>query len=128
MDQTTHDVRANHWRSIVESCQARPSDQTAKAWLAENNVSAKSYYYWLRKFRREAYNQMHATNPDLPALQEPVRPEGLGIAEIPAENIFAGDGSGPAVTIRTKAVAIEIHSGVSETTMVELVKAVAHAL
>ncbi len=126
MDQTTHDVLAKHWRSIIESCQARPSDQTAKAWLAENNVSAKSYYYWLRKFRQEACNQMHTA--DLPALQAPVRPEGIGIAEIPADDIFARGCSEPARTIRTKAVAIEIHSCVSETTMVELVKAVAHAL
>ena len=54
--------------------------------------------------------------------------EGISVAEIPADDIFARDVARLAVTIRAKGVAIEIHSGVSETTMVELVKAVAHAL
>ena len=29
---------------------------TVKQWLADNGIKEKSYYYWLRKFRKEAYD------------------------------------------------------------------------
>ncbi len=31
---------------------------SVKQWLAENDIKEKAYYYWLRKFRKEAYDQM----------------------------------------------------------------------
>ena len=43
MDQITHELRLNNWRAIIDSCQARPDGQTARQWLAENNVSEKQY-------------------------------------------------------------------------------------
>lgn len=55
MDQSTHNVRIARWKSIIQSCQERPAGMTAKQWLAENNISDKSYYYYLRKFRKETY-------------------------------------------------------------------------
>ena len=58
MDQTTHELRLSNWKSIIASCQGRPDRQTAREWLAENNVSEKQYYYWLRRLRRQACEQM----------------------------------------------------------------------
>ena len=55
MDQITHDVRRNSWLKIIEQCQARPENITVKQWLADNGIKDKAYYYWLRKFRKEAY-------------------------------------------------------------------------
>ena len=65
MDQITHDIRRNQWLSIVTACQSRPEGTTAKQWLVDNGISDKAYYYWLRKFRNEAYEHMssdHNTN------------------------------------------------------------------
>ena len=56
MDQSTHDVRRTNWLNIVTRCQERPADVTAKQWLADNGIKEKAYYYWLRKFRKEAYD------------------------------------------------------------------------
>ena len=53
MDQLTHTVRRSNWINIIRQCQDRPAGTTAKQWLAENDISEKSYYYWLRKIRRE---------------------------------------------------------------------------
>ena len=64
MDQTTHEVRLEQWVSIISQCQNRPEGQTAKEWLRENGISEKSYYYWLRKIRRKAYDDM---TQELPA-------------------------------------------------------------
>ena len=44
--------------NIVNECQQRPANMTVKQWLADNCIKEKSYYYWLRKFRKEAYRQM----------------------------------------------------------------------
>ena len=58
MDQTTHDVRRANWLNIITQCQERPDGVTVKQWLSDNGVKEKAYYYWLRKFRKEAYAQM----------------------------------------------------------------------
>ena len=58
MDQLTHNVRRSNWINIIRQCQDRPAGTTAKQWLVENDISEKSYYYWLRKSRKEAYGQM----------------------------------------------------------------------
>lgn len=54
MDQSTHDVRRANWLNIIAQCQGRPTDITAKQWLSDNGISEKAYYYWQRKFRKEA--------------------------------------------------------------------------
>lgn len=61
MDQITHDVRSSQWLEIITQCQNRPEGTTAKQWMADNGISEKSYYYWLRKFRKQAYSQMTET-------------------------------------------------------------------
>ena len=68
MDKVTHEIRLARWKQVIEQCQKRPEGQTAKQWLDDNQVSAKSYYYWLRKIRKEAYNQLeeHISLPAAP--------------------------------------------------------------
>ena len=56
MDQSTHDVRWANWLNIITECQQRPAGVSAKQWLA-NGIQEKTYYYWLRKFRREAWGR-----------------------------------------------------------------------
>lgn len=59
MDQSTHEIRRRNWMNIINQCKNRPADITAKQWLADNGISDKSYYYWLRKIRLEAYEQLN---------------------------------------------------------------------
>ena len=58
MDQTTHDIRRANWEDIIRQCQQRPANITIKQWCLDNGINEKSYYYWLRKFRREAVKQI----------------------------------------------------------------------
>lgn len=37
MDQTTHEIRLANWTTIIVQCQSRPTEQTAKQWLAKKN-------------------------------------------------------------------------------------------
>ena len=77
MDQLTHTVRRSNWINIIRQCQDRPAGTTAKQWLAENDISEKSYYYWLRKIRREVCEQE--------GLQEDTNPSALSFVEIPVK-------------------------------------------
>ena len=75
MDQSTHEIRRRNWMNIINQCKNRPADITAKQWLADNGISDKSYYYWLRKIRLEAYEQLN-----VPAVTQSAE---VSFAEIP---------------------------------------------
>ena len=68
MDQSIHDVRRSNWLNIVNECQQMPANMTVKQWLADNGIKEKSYYYWLRKSRKEAYGKCRCRQP--PHLQK----------------------------------------------------------
>ena len=75
MDQITHDIRYDNWVRIIDECQNRPKDISARQWLKENEIPEKSYYYWQRKLRNEA-----ADNMQLPSM---ISHEAVAFAEIP---------------------------------------------
>ncbi len=124
MDQTTHEVRLANWTRIIEQCQNRPLGQTAKQWLAENNISDKTYYYWLRRVRIKTLETKVSALP--PMEEKPALPM-VSFAEIPAKELIQPEPSA-AIVIKTQKSTIEISSSVSETLIVELIKAVKHAL
>lgn len=63
MDCGSHYYRRAHWIKVVQACQNRPSDITAKQWLKDNGISDKSYYYWLKKFKTEKTSQVTQSLP-----------------------------------------------------------------
>lgn len=71
MDQIVHDVRRDHWLSIVSACQERPEGMQVREWLAENGIKEKAYYYWQRKFRKELCAQLSEDTKDLPTVKSP---------------------------------------------------------
>ena len=72
MDQSTHDVRRASWLNIITECQQRPVNVTVKQWLSDNGVKEKAYYYWLRKFRREACEQIQLPDVKQSRLKYPL--------------------------------------------------------
>lgn len=125
MDQLTHEIRMANWRQIIESCQARPEGQSARQWLAENNIPDKQYYYWLRKIRKKTFDETPQPVPAVPSKQPPA----VSFVEIPADEVI-GSAETPCtvITIRTKRSTIEIPTDLSESLIVKLVKVVSHAL
>ena len=63
MDHITHEMRLANWKSIIEHCHARPEGKTIKQWLSEQSIPEKQYYYWQRRVRKEAYDQMKNSLP-----------------------------------------------------------------
>ncbi len=73
MDKSTHQVRMAYWKSVIEQCNSRPTEQSARSWLRENNISDKQYYYWQRIIRKEAYEQMTQELPcQIPSQQSEI--------------------------------------------------------
>lgn len=121
MDQLTHDVRRNSWLNIITECQQRPAGVTAKQWLAENGIKEKAYYYWLRKFRREAGEQM-----ELPAVTAPAE---LAFAEIPipvSTQTKSVEDSGAVAVIHAGSITLKVSNDISESLLRVLLQEVTH--
>ena len=127
MDQSTHDVRRANWLNIINQCQSRPSDMSVKEWLAKNDVKEKAYYYWLRKFRKEAYNQMQlpatATKTEV-AFAEVTMP-----ALVAGANVTTGNDSDTSTVavIKCNGLTIELSNNISEELLSRLLQEVVHA-
>ena len=125
MDQSTHDVRRANWLNIVNECQQRPTNMTVKQWLANNGIKEKSYYYWLRKFRKEAYEQMQ-----IPAVASSSE---VTFAEISiplnkqAEPIHSFKEQSPVAIIKNDTLSIAISNDISESLLDRILKVMCHA-
>ena len=118
MDQEQINVRRASWFNTIQACQQRPDGITAKQWLTDNRISVKSYYYWLRKFRKELVSQ-----PELPAAHSG-DDTSVTFAEIPA-NAFLKRGS--SAVLRIGAARIELSEDISDTMLIRILKAVNYA-
>lgn len=125
MDQSTHDIRRANWLNIVNQCQERPSDISAKQWLADNGINEKAYYYWLRKFRKEAYERIQ-----VPAAAQSAE---VSFAEIsipmdnPSGSMPCALHSDPVAVIKYGRISIEISNDISEAILSRLLQEAAHA-
>lgn len=126
MDQLTHNVRRANWLNIIKQCQERPANVTVRQWLKDNDIKEKSYYYWLRKFRKESYDQMQ-----LPAATEELAE--ISFVEFAAptsEKVVSTQDSLNSTTtavIRHGAITLEISNAISEEVLSLLLKEVIHA-
>lgn len=127
MDQITHNIRRNNWLEIVRQCLSRPEGMSAKDWLDQNGVNRKTYYYWLRKFRKEAY----AERP--PAVKEQASTE-LSFAEIQLPAPIRSDQSlevqrnlASVAVIKCNGITLEVSNEISESLLHKLIMEVSHA-
>lgn len=125
MDQSTHNVRRANWLNIINQCQNRPSDVSAKQWLADNGIKEKAYYYWLRKFRKEAYGQMQVSAPAQSA--EVSFAEFSIPMDSPSRPMPCTLHSDPVAVIKCGNISIEISNDISEEVLSRLLQEAAHA-
>lgn len=126
MDQLTHNVRRANWLNIINQCQERPANVTVRQWLKDNDIKEKSYYYWLRKFRKESYNQMQLSA----VAEEPAEISFVEFAAPASEKaVLTQNLSNSTMTavIRHGAITLEISNDISEAVLSRLLKEVIHA-
>ena len=125
MDQITHEVRSKHWGEIIAQCQAKPEGISTKQWLKENDIKEKAYYYWLRKFRKQAYEMIQTDQPDN---NSPVN--GVSFFEMPAVIQTADakkDSTVPDAVIDINDVRVELFNSASESLIRNILVGVRHA-
>lgn len=127
MDKSTQIIRRNNWLEIIRQCQSRPADVTAKAWLDQNGIHPKTYYYWLRKFRREAYEKLP------PAVNDQQSAE-LAFAEIqipvPTQTKSTSNENhdvDSVAVIKCNGITLEVSNNISESLLHKLIMEVSHA-
>lgn len=130
MDQITHTVRSAYWKDIILKCQNRPAGMSAKQWMRENRISEKTYYYWQRKFRKEAYDQMNPSLAKLPVVSENAE---ISFAEIhiPEPESPVADISletlRPVAVVKTTAMTVALSNDISASLLSRLLEEVRHA-
>ena len=132
MDQITHDVRSSQWLEIITQCQNRPEGTTAKQWMADNGISEKSYYYWLRKFRKQACSQMTETSTAISVGNEisfaevSISPkQSANIAAFTLEN--SAEAIRPVAVIKNANISVALTNEISEGLLSRILLEVAHA-
>lgn len=128
MDQCTHDVRSVRWKQIILDCQQRPADKSVKQWLKENAILEQSYYYWQRKFRKEAYDQMENSCLSVQDTNNAVSFVEISAPahqEVPIECNL--ETIKPAAVIKTATMSIAISNDISDHLLSKLLQEVAHA-
>lgn len=127
MDQSTHDIRRVNWLNIVNQCQARPNNISVRQWLADNGIKEKAYYYWLRKFRKEAYTQMQ-----VPAATQTTEVAFAEIAmtaetKFPDRSVTSAWTNAPVAIIKRNGLTIELSNDISDSLLSRLLLEVSHA-
>ena len=94
--------------------------------ITENDISEKSYYYWLRKIRREVCEQE--------GLQEATNPSALSFVEIPVKTALdttpvpaVPAAMTPVAVIRSGRLTLELSNDISESLLCRLLQEVLHA-
>lgn len=127
MDRITHQVRLANWTKIIEQCNNRPAGTTAKQWLSENGISDKSYYYWLRKIRQEAYASKEMELPAINSLQEPQSAVTFAEISLPEQQTSIADTFKADAVIRTGTMVIGLSNSISDALLSRLLEVAHHA-
>jgi len=129
MDQITHTVRRSMWQDILLQCQNRPCGMSAKQWMIEHDINEKTFYYWQRKLRKEAFKNYPS---DLAKLQ-PLKPrEELSFIELnkPKNRMQSEELNTivqPAAILKTNNVTIVITNEISDSLLSRILREVSHA-
>ena len=125
MDQITHEARLNNWKHIVEECNNRPQGVTVKQWVADNGINEKVYYYWLRRVRQAAYDQMKSEHSGELAVTSDRR---VSYAEITLTgNTGSGQSMHPVAVLSAGNISIDISEQASEEFLIKLMRAMKYA-
>ena len=96
--------RMEQWRKLIIEC--KNSGLNVQDWCAQNDITKHAYYYWLRKLREEACE-------DLPAI--PKKAKAVSFKKIEVETPVPNTAT--AVIIHLPSTTIEVREGTSRQTI-----------
>ena len=109
------------------------SSLSKKEWCRQNSISPKSFYYWQRKFRQAESEKLLEITPSIPARLEekPARPSSVEVPLYPLDPQdrmhYSGAEVIPELIMQKGAYHLLIGKGVSEDTLITVLRAIDHA-
>lgn len=114
MDQATHEMRRSHWTSIIREC--NNSGMSKKSWITANNIDEKQFYYWQRRIRQEAIQELKPTVPSSPTF-----------IELQASSTPILESEQPDAVLRIGSYTLEIRNTLSPILLQTIVQVMTHA-
>ena len=118
-------VKLQYWLDVIRQCRA--SGLTNQAWCEQNQISLKSYYYWIAKIRRLALeepprkrNDIHS-QPDRNTILLPEASSGFTEVSLPDKQ---APHSSLAAVLQPGDMRIEIFEDTSSESLAKILKAV----
>lgn len=109
MDKITHKVRCEQWTNIIKECLASGMNKTV--WCREHGISDKSFFYWQRRLREEAYISTidSSSPPAVKSVSMPAEPS-IDFVELrlPEQSAVSSASFRPDVIIRKGSFSLEI--------------------
>lgn len=114
MDNITYKVRCEQWANIIKECLASGMNKTA--WRREHGISDKSFFYWQRRLREEAYiSTLESSSP--PAVKTVSMPAEPSVDFVdlrsPERSAMSSAAFRPDVIIRKDSFSLEISNTAS---------------
>ncbi len=107
-EQEEHQYKLKLWTQQIRQCRA--SGMTVKQWCAQNGYSMKTYYYWMRRIKRELVDALPEESKScLPAIK--------GTTSAFAKVVLSQEAPATAITIRIGSLSIGIMDGTSDETI-----------
>lgn len=117
-------VKMQFWLNAIREC--RSSGLTNQAWCEQNNLSLKSYYYWIAKIRKLAIEDIPRKDHGLSlpcATSQTSSSSDEIFTEVPVP-ISRQSSSDVAAVIHISDITIDISENVSSEFLVSILKAV----
>lgn len=122
MNQATHIVRHRYWQDVIDQCLSRPKGTTTSQWCKDNGINRKSYYYWQRKLRDEAYAQNC-----VPAVTDNCTDIAFAEINVPAVVQPQAEEMKTTACVKRNGISIEFTNEISADLLSQLLKEVLHA-
>ncbi|HEX3029732.1 MAG TPA: hypothetical protein VHT34_10615 [Clostridia bacterium] len=102
---TSHDYMLNLWTTRIKEC--RKSGMTVVAWCEQNNIGVKTYYYWMRKIKREVFESLSSDTQTITGSNALV----FSKINPPVNDQTESHGT---VTIHLNGITVDVQDGASE--------------
>ncbi|TCL58867.1 hypothetical protein EDD76_10537 [Kineothrix alysoides] len=115
----TDSQKLSLWIGRIWECRA--SNQKVSDWCTAHDVSIKSYYYWLRKIKREAFDAIPAERkPKVPIVA--LKPSMFAEVAYTTANFS----SSTAVILRLGNTTLEIQNAADQETIENILRTIRH--
>lgn len=109
LTRVSHEYKLSLWTDRIKECRA--SGLTVSKWCEQNNIGAKTYYYWMRKIKREVFENLSEGITQNSLVPTDSKPPVFSKLELNTVDPLRSE---VAVTIRLNDISIDVCSGATE--------------